>query len=413
MKRKRRKSITKKIKRAFKKKIANKINRLKKKLKRAKVRKFKRKVSKKLEIKKLELRKKVELNLEKLIEKVKNRGFVTYREIVHHLPNIEYDIELLEKVLARLDKENIKIEEAKTIVDLPKDGEPIQLLEKAQIGEILPQDAVRYYLKEIGKTPLLTRDEEVKLAKRSSFGDLEARRRLIQANLRLVVSVAKKYIGKTPHLNFLDLIQEGNLGLIKTVEKFDYKRGYKFSTYATWWIRQAITRALADSARTIRIPVHMVEVINKYNKVKQGLVEELGREPVPEEMASEMDFPLKRIEQITKISQDTISLDQPVGTQDEESTIEKFVAEKKELSPDEMTLRNLLKKYINEIIQDLNDREKRILIMRFGLEDGIIHTLEEVGKVFGVTRERVRQIEAKALEKLKKNPKIVKLKGLI
>lgn len=360
-----------------------------------------------------------------LIERGRSRGFVTYSEIATFIPKIEKDVNILNKVFDELEKENITVSEEKIFnkklkeqkeEQAPKSEEYIELLKHEDLTEIPDPtafDAVKYYLKEIGKTTLLTREEEVKLAKRILKGDIEAKRKLIQANLRLVISIAKKYIGRTPHLTFLDLIQEGNMGLIKAVEKFDYTRGYKFSTYATWWIRQAITRALADHARTIRIPVHMVEIVNKYNQTKQSLLEELGRPPILEEIASEMGLSLNKVIKIMKISQDTISLEQPIsGSQDESTTIEKFVADRRELYPDELAMKELIKHNINDLLKDLNERERRILILRFGLEDGKIYTLEEVGKIFNVTRERIRQIELKAIEKLKRNPKIIKLKDL-
>lgn len=360
-----------------------------------------------------------------LVERGRSRGFVTYSEIATFIPKIEKDINLLNKVFDELEKENITVSEEKIFENKPEEEQvetiapektKTELLKKEALMEIPDPaafDAVKYYLKEIGKTTLLTREEEVKLAKKILKGDIEAKKKLIQANLRLVISIAKKYIGRTPHLTFLDLIQEGNMGLIKAVEKFDYTRGYKFSTYATWWIRQAITRALADHARTIRIPVHMVEIVNKYNQVKQSLVEELGRPPILEEIASEMGLPLNKVIKIMKISQDTVSLEQPIsGSQDEGTTIEKFVADRRELYPDELAMKELIKHNIKDLLKDLNDRERRILILRFGLEDGKIYTLEEVGKIFSVTRERIRQIELKAIEKLKRNPKIIKLKDL-
>jgi RNA polymerase primary sigma factor len=272
-------------------------------------------------------------------------------------------------------------------------------------------DSVRLYLREIGKVPLLTREEEIDLAKRILKGDENARQALIRANLRLVVSIAKRYSGRSAHLGLLDLVQEGTLGLMKAVEKFDYTRGYKFSTYATWWIRQAITRSLADHARTIRIPVHMVETISKYTQVKRKLLQELGRDPLAEEISAEMGVELKKIRHIMKISQNTVSLETPIGNEEDKTTLEEFVENKKELSPSDLTARKMLKTHIYELIEDLSDREKKILEMRFGLDNNITHTLEEVGKVFGVTRERIRQIEAKALSKLKVHDKIGKLKG--
>ena len=275
-----------------------------------------------------------------------------------------------------------------------------------------PYDPVQIYLREIGRVAFLTADEEKELARRIEGGDEEARKKLAQANLRLVVSIAKKYVGRSPALSLLDLIQEGNLGLFRAVEKFDYRRGYKFSTYATWWIRQAITRALADQARTIRIPVHMVETISKFMQVKRRLLQDLGREPLPEEIASEMGLEVDKVRHIIKISQETVSLEAPVGEDDEEdSVLGEFVKDEKEVTPLVSTSRALLKERLGVIIDDLFPREQKILAMRFGLEDGITHTLEEVGKEFGVTRERIRQIEAKALEKIRKHEQAKKLSG--
>ena len=261
------------------------------------------------------------------------------------------------------------------------------------------------YLKEIGKTPLLKGYEEKELAKRAEKNDEQARQKLIRANLRLVVSIAKRYVYRTPNLNILDLIQEGNIGLSRAVDKFDYRRGFKFSTYATWWIRQAITRALADQSRTVRIPVHMVETISKFTQTKRRLAQELGRDPLAEEIAIEMESSVDKIRYIQKISQEALSLEAPIGNNDEESTLSEFLEDEKALTPSQLTSRILLKNKINEILIDLTPREQEIIKMRFGLDDGITHTLEEVGKKFGVTRERIRQIEAKALEKMKNHEK--------
>ena len=274
-----------------------------------------------------------------------------------------------------------------------------------------PIDSVQMYLQEIGRVPLLKSSEEVELAKGIEQGSEESRQKLTQANLRLVVSIAKKYIGRSANLTLLDLIREGNLGLFKAVEKFDYKKGYKFSTYATWWIRQAITRALADHARTIRIPVHMVETISRYTQIKRRLLQDLGREPLPEEVAAEMGIELDKVRHIMKISQETVSLEMPVGEGDEDSVLGEFIEDEKTLMPHHSSARRLLKDQIAMILIDLTPREQRILKMRFGLDDNITHTLEEVGQVFGVTRERIRQIEAKALEKIRQHEGLKKLKG--
>ena len=354
----------------------------------------------------------------KLVKRGQVRGFVTFNEVLRFFPNIEQDIEGLEKLMDELGSESIIIQDTKEVIDYKKpkrkkgkvqdEEEEEKKEEPAPRGEV---DSVRLYLREIGKVALLTREEEVDLAKRILKNDEKARQALIRANLRLVVSIAKKYSGRSTHLSFLDLIQEGTLGLIKAVEKFDYQRGFKFSTYATWWIRQAITRSLADHARTIRIPVHMVETISKFTQIKRKLLQELGRDPLPEEISAEMGLELKKIRHIMKISQDTVSLETPIGDEDDKTTLEQFVENKKQLSPSDLAARKMLREHIFEIINDLSDRERRILEMRFGLKDNITHTLEEVGQVFGVTRERIRQIEAKALSKIRDHEKVDKLKG--
>lgn len=274
-------------------------------------------------------------------------------------------------------------------------------------------DSIQMYLKEIGQYPLILASQEKDLAKRIEAGDIEAKNLLAKANLRLVVSIAKKYVGRSPDLTLLDLIQEGNLGLFKAVDKFDWTKGYKFSTYATWWIRQSITRALADQSRTIRVPVHMVETIAKYKQVYRRLSQDLGRDPLPEEIATEMGLDVDKIYTIEKIDQNTVSLDAPVGDdgEDGKSTYGDFIADDKILSPDQEASRRILSDQVKEILNDLSEKEKRILEMRHGLDDGIQHTLEEVGKKFGVTRERIRQIEAKAHEKIRQHEKINRLKN--
>ncbi len=344
-----------------------------------------------------------------LINKGRQRGFVTESEILHAFPQIEKDISGLERLYERLESSNIKIIETGRVFEKEraKEFEEKKQLEK-ELGDI-SSDSVQMYLREIGQYSLITSEEEADLAKKIEKGDESARQRLMLANLRLVVSIAKKYIGRSPNLTLLDLIQEGNIGLTRAVEKFDYRKGYKFSTYATWWIRQAITRALADQARTIRIPVHMVETINKYQQIVRRLVQDLGRDPLPEEVAMEMGIDVDKIRHIMKISQDTVSLEAPVGEDDEDSALADFIPDEESVTPYTSAARRILKDHLNEIISDLAPREQKILEMRFGLKDGVTHTLEEVGKVFGVTRERIRQIEAKALEKIRQHHKIEKL----
>ena len=347
-----------------------------------------------------------------LIEKGKHRGFVTQMEVLNAFPNIEKDIKGLEGLYERLESANINIIESGRVFEEEKVKEYDEKKKiETEFGDVA-SDSVQMYLKEIGRYPLLSGEEEVELAKRIERNDEPARQKLALSNLRLVVSIAKKYVGRSANLGLLDLIQEGNIGLFKAVEKFDYKKGYKFSTYATWWIRQAITRALADQGRTIRIPVHMVETINKYQQVVRRLVQDLGRDPMPEETAAEMGVEVEKIRHIMKISQETISLEAPVGDNDDgDSALESFIPDEDSISPATSAARKILKTYINEIIFDLTSREQKILDMRFGLTDGVTHTLEEVGKVFSVTRERIRQIESKSIEKIRQHHKIGKLKG--
>jgi len=356
----------------------------------------------------------VQKKTDELIKRGRARGFITYSEILAAFPRIENDIFLLEDLQAKFEEQNIQVIETRDLLETEPKPAPAPHRGKRHEdpnAEVDTSDSVQMYLREIGRIPLLTGDEEKELAKRIEKGDQEAREKLAQANLRLVVSIAKRYVGRSPHLSLLDLIQEGNLGLFKAVEKFDYRRGFKFSTYATWWIRQAITRALADQARTIRIPVHMVETISKYQQVKRRLLQDLGREPLPEEIAAEMNMDLEKIHHIAKISQETVSLESPVGEDDEDSVLGEFIVDEKTLSPSQTAARRLLREQVLSIIGDLTPREQRILRMRFGLDDGITHTLEEVGKEFGVTRERIRQIEAKAIERMRSHGLVRKLES--
>lgn len=347
-----------------------------------------------------------------LIEKGKHRGFVTQTEIINTFPNLDKDIKGLESLYDRLESANINIIDSGQVFHEEKAREYDEKKKlETELEEASTSDSVQMYLREIGKYPLLSSEEEIELAKKIEKNDEAARQKLAVSNLRLVVSIAKKYVGRSANLTLLDLIQEGNIGLFKAVEKFDYKRGYKFSTYATWWIRQAITRALADQGKTIRIPVHMVETINKYQQVVRRLVQDLGREPLPEEAAAEMGVEVDKIRYIQKISQDTVSLEAPVGQDDEDSALESFIPDEDTITPSMATARKILKTHLQEIINDLTSREQKILDMRFGLTDGVTHTLEEVGKVFAVTRERIRQIEAKALEKIRQHHKVEKLMG--
>ncbi|KKQ28190.1 MAG: RNA polymerase sigma factor [Candidatus Magasanikbacteria bacterium GW2011_GWC2_37_14] len=346
-----------------------------------------------------------------LLDKGRSRGFVTEIEVLSLFPRLEHYLDIYESFQIILDKNGVGIVEMKEGL-LGQRHERREILQEFQ-GEqpdvkegaefdfgAISQDSIQMYLREIGKIPLLTAEEEVSLAKRKERGDKEADKKLIEANLRLVVSIAKKFVGK--QLSLLDLIQEGNIGLFRAVKKFDHRKGYKFSTYATWWIRQAITRALADQSRTIRIPVHMVETINRFQQVERRLLQDLGRDPTPEELAAEMGEEVEKIKHIIKISQDTVSLETSVGDDDDDddSSLSDFIEDIKSVSPSQAAGRELLKDYIREALKDLSPREQKILEMRFGLTDGVTHTLEEVGKEFDVTRERIRQIEAKALEKI-------------
>jgi len=344
--------------------------------------------------------------IREIIELGKNKGFLTYTEIQEHFEKFDLDAQQIDNIYETLEKLGIDV-----VDDRIDESEILHEDLDLSIPEgISIDDPVRMYLKEIGKIPLLSPEEEIELARRIEHGDENAKKRLAEANLRLVVSIAKRYVGRG--MLFLDLIQEGNLGLLKAVEKFDYRKGYKFSTYATWWIRQAITRAIADQARTIRIPVHMVETINKLVRVSRQLLQEKGREPTPEEIAKEMNMPVDKVREILKIAQEPVSLETPIG-EEEDSHLGDFIPDDDALAPSEAAAYSMLKEQLLEVLDSLNDREKKVLKLRFGLEDGRARTLEEVGKEFNVTRERIRQIEAKALRKLRHPSRSKKLKDFL
>lgn len=424
------KRVVKKTKPAKKKKkkIAKPKKKIKK-IKKVKIKKAKKKSKKVKKVKKViqktsqekeETDKKRRNLLEDLIVRGRQRGFITEDEILHAIPNAEENIDKLEEFYERMEKTGINILGSEDMLKIETDkiSEEMEAMKSGKskkkdlIGDIeeSSSDLVQMYLREIGRVNLLKSEEEVSLAKRIEKGDLQAKQKLTEANLRLVVSIAKKYVGRSHNLSLLDLIQEGNIGLFRAVEKFDYRKGYKFSTYATWWIRQAITRALADQSRTIRIPVHMVETINKFTQITRRLVQDLGREPLPEEIAVEMGIEVEKVRHIMKISQETVSLETSVGDSEEDSVLGDFIEDTETIMPNQSASRKLLKDHIGEILDTLTPREQKILKIRFGLEDGVVHTLEEVGQEFGVTRERIRQIEAKALERIREHVAIKKLK---
>ncbi len=361
--------------------------------------------------------------VKELLEKGKKEGVLTYKEIMDTLQEVELSPDQIEEFYESLAGfgieviSNTKADNELVTSDLEDDDseedadeDEVDVTDMSIPEGVRLDDPVRMYLKEIGRVPLLSSEEEVSLAKRMEAGDEEAKKRLVEANLRLVVSIAKRYVGRG--MQFLDLIQEGNLGLIKAVEKFDYRKGYKFSTYATWWIRQAITRAIADQARTIRIPVHMVETINKLIRVSRQLLQELGREPSPEEVAAQMDIPVDRVHEILKIAQEPVSLETPIG-EEEDSHLGDFIPDEDALAPAEAAAYVLLREQLDDVLGTLTDREQKVLKLRFGLEDGRARTLEEVGQEFGVTRERIRQIEAKALRKLRHPSRSKRLKDFL
>lgn len=354
-----------------------------------------------------------QLDVKKLLKMGRDRGFVTQDEILIIFPKPENNVEELDQFFIQLIDENVDVfettaedveTETKTSTDLERELEVLNTLEEGSVT-----DPVRQYLRDIGKVTLLTAAEEIELAKKAEKGEKKSRDKLISANLRLVVSIAKKYVGRG--MSLLDLIEEGNIGLMRAVDKYDWRRGFKFSTYATWWIRQAITRAIADQARTIRIPVHMVETINRFNRTQRQLMQELGREPTPEEVAKALGIDETKAREIIKVSQEPTSLETPVGDEDD-SHLGDFIADQG-LQPDEQATRELLKLHLDEVLDSLSPREKRVLQLRFGLEDGKQRTLEEVGKEFGVTRERIRQIEAKAIRKLKHPTRAKKLRDYL
>lgn len=357
--------------------------------------------------------------VKKLINLAKQQGHISYNEVMDALHEVDLTPEQIDDIYEQLGQSGVEIgvvTPALETIEPTETGEFVPAEEEIpEIDLSIPEgiaidDPVRMYLKEIGRVPLLTAAEEVDLAKKMEAGDEEARRRLAEANLRLVVSIAKRYVGRG--MLFLDLIQEGNLGLIKAVEKFDYNKGFKFSTYATWWIRQAITRAIADQARTIRIPVHMVETINKLIRIQRNLIQELGRDPMPEEIAREMEIPVERVREILKISQEPVSLETPIG-EEEDSHLGDFIEDEEAQAPAEAASFFLLREQLEDVLSTLTPREKKVLQLRFGLDDGRSRTLEEVGQVFGVTRERIRQIEAKALRKLRHPSRSRKLKDYL
>mgnify|MGYP001566581024 CR=1 FL=1 len=407
------KKTLKNKKKSTKKKPAHKIKKRgvhKKPIKRTKNRKKSVKATKKKKTSGLVLSK--AQRAQSLVDKGKERGFVTYDEILKEFPDVETDILFLEELYDKFSTNGIDILESGNILGSSSSGSNL-LNDSLYSADGSQYDSIQMYLKEIGKYSLIKAVEEKDLAKRILTGDSEARDLLVKANLRLVVSIAKKYANRSSNLTLLDLIQEGNIGLFRAVDKFDWTKGFKFSTYATWWIRQAITRALADQSRTIRIPVHMVETIAKYRRIVRRLAQDLGRDPLPEEIATEMGVDVKKIYHIEQINQNTVSLESPVGgdSDNDKSTLGDFVMDEKIPAPDQDSSHRILKDHVKDILKDLTLKERKIIEMRTGIIDGINHTLEEVGKEFGVTRERIRQIEAKAYEKIRQYEKSERLKN--
>lgn len=384
-------------------KTSGKVKKTPKKTARVKV--VKKKAAKPAQTSAQREREQNEQKIERLLQKGRGRGFVTYAELLKEFPSIETNLTMLDEIYDRFEASGVDVLEEGGLLE---EVDEAKILEKVAASSL---DSVQMYLKEIGKYKLISAADERDLARRILTGDEEAKRALAHANLRLVVSIAKRYSGRSADLTLLDLIQEGNLGLFKAVEKFDWTRGYKFSTYATWWIRQAVTRALADQSRTIRIPVHMVETIAKYKQVVRRLTQDLGREPLSAEIATEMGVDIEKVYTIEQIDQATTSLDKPTNSDEERSTLGEFIPDHKIASPDKDASQRILRDQIREILSDLSDKERRILEMRHGLTDGVTRTLEEVGQEFGVTRERIRQIEAKAHEKIRQHDKAKKLMG--
>lgn len=412
------KPVAKKTKKPVKKNIAKKASNkvaAKKQIKSsAKVPEVKKRVIKMMKPPKVAVTKKekdLEAKTNHLLAKGKERGFITYDDILKEFPHIEDDVLFLDTLYEKLATSGIDVLEGGGLLDVAEEED--MLKKYVYNRNDSNYDSIQMYLKEIGQYPLIRAEQEKELAKRIETGDQEAINLLARANLRLVVSIAKKYVGRSPDLTLLDLIQEGNIGLFKAVSKFDWSKGFKFSTYATWWIRQSITRALADQSRTIRVPVHMVETIAKYKQVVRRLSQDLGRDPLPDEVAVEMGLDVEKIYNIEKIDQSTLSLDTPVGDDgdDKNSTYGDFISDDKILAPDQESSRRILTDQVKEILDDLSEKERKILELRHGLTDGIQHTLEEVGKQFSVTRERIRQIEAKAHEKIRQHEKINRLKN--